>query len=62
MVEMQGEKESKQQRTARDVKNQRGKGTIYSRRRQPLTSNHGHRTVAKAFNTHFSPSEETPGG
>jgi hypothetical protein len=48
MVEMKGEEESKQQRTARDVKkNQRGKCTIYRRRRQPLTFYHGHGTVAK---------------
>jgi hypothetical protein len=42
MVDMKGEEESKQQRTARDVKNWRGKGTIYRRRRQPLASYHGH--------------------
>jgi hypothetical protein len=42
MVEVKKEEESKQQRTARDVKNRRGKGIIYRRRRQPITSNHGH--------------------
>jgi hypothetical protein len=42
MMEMKGEEESKQQRTARDVKIPERQRHYYRRRRQPLTSYHGH--------------------
>jgi hypothetical protein len=47
MVESKEREESKQRTVVRDVKMPEKQEHIYRRRRQPLTSYHGHRTVAK---------------
>jgi hypothetical protein len=57
MVEMQGEKESKQRRTARDVKKTREAKALFIEEEGNRSPN-----SREAFNTHFNPSEDTPGG